>query len=148
MPFEPACKVALEFSSRFWEHLDNPIYGSCSTVTDIPGIGSICYPSYNINGTGPATMLGSYISGDGWGERWVSASEEEHVQYVLDAMIEIHGDVAKEQFTGNYNRRCWLLDEYEGGSWAAPDIGMHKEFLPEYFKTYNNVSFLPALKID
>lgn len=58
MPYTAACKVALEFETRFWEHLDNPIYGSCSTSTDIPGIGSICYPSYNINGSGPATMLG------------------------------------------------------------------------------------------
>lgn len=62
MPYGQACKVALEFSTRFWEHLDNPIIGSCSTSTDIPGIGSICYPSYNINGTGPATMLGKKLS--------------------------------------------------------------------------------------
>lgn len=61
MPYGQACKVALEFSTRFWEHLDNPIIGSCSTSTDIPGIGSICYPSYNINGTGPATMLGRQL---------------------------------------------------------------------------------------
>lgn len=62
MPYEQACKVALEFETRFWEHLDNPIYGSCSTSTDIPGIGSVCYPSYNINGTGPASMLGKPAS--------------------------------------------------------------------------------------
>lgn len=61
MPYGQACKVALEFSTRFWEHLENPIIGSCSTSTDIPGIGSICYPSYNINGTGPATMLGKKL---------------------------------------------------------------------------------------
>ncbi|KAH8203399.1 hypothetical protein TruAng_002383 [Truncatella angustata] len=142
MPFTAACKVALEFSSRFWEHYENPIYGGCSTSTDIPGIGSVCYPSYNINGTGPATMLGSYISGDQWGNRWVSVSEEEHVQYVLDAMIEIHGDVAAEQFTGNYNRRCWMLDPYEKGSWASPKVGQHELYIPEYFKTYNNMIFV------
>ena len=60
MPYEQACKVALEFETRFWEHLDNPIIGGCSTSTDIPGIGSVCYPSYNINGTGPASMLGKH----------------------------------------------------------------------------------------
>lgn len=65
MPYEAACKVALEFETRFWEHLDNPIIGSCSTSTDIPGIGSICYPSYNINGTGPASMLGKHLSPSG-----------------------------------------------------------------------------------
>lgn len=139
MPYEQACKVALEFETRFWEHLDNPIIGSCSTSTDIPGIGSVCYPSYNINGTGPASMLGSYISGGQWGERWVSATDEEHVQYVLQAMAEIHGDVVNEQFTGNYDRRCWSLDPLESGSWASPLIGQHELYLPEYFKTHNNV---------
>lgn len=139
MEYQAACKVALEFETRFWEHYEQPIYGSCSTSTDIPGIGSICYPSYNINGTGRATMLGSYVSGNQWGARWASASEEEHVEYVLQAMIEIHGEVARDQFTGNYNRRCWILDPLESASWAAPSIGQHQLYLPEYFKTHNNV---------
>ncbi|KAI6090007.1 flavin-containing amine oxidoreductase [Hypoxylon rubiginosum] len=141
MPFTAACKVALEYKTRFWEHYENPIVGGCSTSTDIPGVGSICYPSYNINGTGPATMLASYISGD-WGARWVSVPEEEHVQYMVDAMAEIHGQVAYDEYTGNYNRRCWMLDPYEGGSWASPTIGQHQLYLPEYFKTYNNMIFV------
>lgn len=142
MPYEAACKVALEFKTRFWEHYENPIYGGCSTSTDIPGIGSICYPSYNINGTGPATMLGSYISDSTWGLRWASATDDEHMEYVLQAMIEIHGDVAREQFTGKYNRRCWVLDPLETASWAAPTVGQHELYLPEYFKTVNNMIFV------
>lgn len=138
--YTSACKVSLEFSERFWEKYDNPIYGSCSTSTDIPGIGTICYPSYNINGTGPATMLGSYVSGGGWGERWASVSDEEHMQYVLQAMIEIHGEVARQQFTGKYDRLCWLLDPLESAAWAAPGLGQHELYLPEYFKTHQNVS--------
>ncbi|OTB15163.1 hypothetical protein K445DRAFT_124185 [Daldinia sp. EC12] len=141
MPFASACKVALEYKTRFWEHYDNPIFGGCSTSTDIPGVGSICYPSYCLNCTGPATILASYASGD-WGARWVSVSEEEHVQYMVDAMAEIHGQVAYEQYTGKYNRRCWMLDPYEGGSWASPTIGQHQLYLPEYFKTYNNMIFV------
>jgi hypothetical protein len=139
VPYTSACKVALEFSTRFWEHYTNPIIGGCSTTTDIPGIGSICYPSYNINGTGPATLLASYISGD-WGARWISASEEEHVQYVLDAMVEIHGEEARELYTGNFNRRCWMEDPLESGSWASPSVGQHQLYIPEYFKTYDGVS--------
>ncbi|KUI57332.1 L-amino-acid oxidase [Cytospora mali] len=142
MPYEAACKVALEFKTRFWEHYENPIYGGCSTSTDIPGIGSICYPSYNINGTGPASMIGSYISESEWGQRWASASEDEHMEYVLQAMIEIHGDVAREQFTGKYDRRCWILDPLESASWAAPNVGQHQLYLPEYFKTHNNMIFV------
>lgn len=145
LQYGSACKVALEFSERFWEHYENPIVGGCSTTTDIPGIGSTCYPSYNINGTGPATMLASYASGD-WGVRWASVPEEEHVQYVLDAMIEIHGEDARDLYTGKYNRRCWVLDPLESGSWADPIAGQHQLYIPEYFKTYDNVSaHLPLL---
>lgn len=137
--YTSACKVALEFSSRFWEHYENPIIGGCSTTSDIPGIGNICYPSYNINGTGPATILASYISGD-WGQRWVASSEEEHVQYVVDAMVEIHGEHIRELYTGKYNRRCWIEDSLTSGSWASPAAGQHELYIPEYFKTYDGVS--------
>ncbi|KAI8239781.1 L-amino-acid oxidase [Colletotrichum sp. SAR 10_96] len=141
LPYTSACKVALEFSERFWEHYENPIVGGCSTTSDIPGIGSTCYPSYNINGTGKATMLASYISGD-WGHRWASVSEAEHVQYVLDAMVEIHGENTRELYTGNYNRRCWVLDPLESGSWVSPVAGQHQLYIPEYFKTYDNMIFI------
>ncbi|KAI1390008.1 flavin-containing amine oxidoreductase [Hypoxylon trugodes] len=141
MPFTAACKVALEYRTRFWEHFTNPIFGGCSTTTDIPGIGSICYPSYCLNCTGPATILASYASGD-WGARWVSVPEAEHVQYMVDAMAEIHGQVAYDEYTGKYNRRCWMLDVYEGGSWASPTVGQHQLYLPEYFKTYSNMIFV------
>lgn len=89
-------------------------------------------------------MLGSYISGGGWGTRWASVSDDEHMQYVLQAMIEIHGDVAREQFTGKYNRRCWALDPLASTSWAAPTIGQHQLYLPEYFKTHQNVGISDA----
>ncbi|KAK8854982.1 L-amino-acid oxidase [Apiospora arundinis] len=142
VPMASACKVALEYKTRFWEHLPSgPIYGSCSTTTDIPGVGSVCYPSYNINATGPASILASYASGD-WAVRWLAKTEEEHVQYMVDAMAEIHGDVAREQYTGRYNRRCWYLDPYESGAWAAPTIGQHQLYIPEYFKTYSNMIFV------
>ncbi|EGO61010.1 hypothetical protein NEUTE1DRAFT_76687 [Neurospora tetrasperma FGSC 2508] len=144
LEYRSACKVALEFRTRFWEHLPQPIYGSCSTSSDIPGIGSICYPSYNINGTdGPASILASYISGAEWGDRWVSTPEEEHVQYVLNAMAEIHGEeLVKEQYTGKFNRRCWALDPLESASWASPAVGQHELYLPEYFQTRNNLVFV------
>ena len=44
LPSVPACKIALEYKTRFWEKFENPIYGGCSTTTDIPGFESICYP--------------------------------------------------------------------------------------------------------
>lgn len=137
LPYSSACKVALEYRTRFWEKFDRPIYGSCSSSTDIPGIGSICYPSYNINGTGPATLLASYE----FTTDWSSVPEEQHVQYVINAMIEIHGEVAREEYTGKYNRKCWTLDEFTGGAgWASPAAGAHEAYMPDYFKVHKNVS--------
>lgn len=139
MPYGEACKVALEFQSRFWEHLDQPIIGGCNTVDDIPGIGNTCYPSYKVNSTGPAVMLSSYESD---GITWVGYSEEEHVKYVLDAMAELHGDVVYEQYTGKYSRKCWAMDRFQLGSWASPAIGQHKAWIPSYFNTENNMIFV------
>jgi hypothetical protein len=137
LPYQSGCKVALEFSARFWEHYETPIFGGCSTTTDIPGIGEICYPSYNLNSTGPASILASWVPGD-WGGRWAAVSEAEHVQYVLDTMVEIHGEFTRELYTGKYNRRCWILDE--SGGWAHPSVGQHQLYMPEYFKTHSHVS--------
>ncbi|KAI3318755.1 L-amino acid oxidase [Xylariaceae sp. AK1471] len=140
LPFSSACKVALEYKTRFWEHFETPIFGG-QTSTDIPGIGSINYPSYCLNCTGPASLLASY-NPDDWSETWVGVPEEEHVQYVVDAMAEIHGEVAHEQWTGKYARRCWRQDKYESGGWTSPTVGQHQLFLPEFFKTYYNMIFI------
>lgn len=137
--YTPACKVALEYSERFWEKYDNPIFGGCSTSTDIPNIGSVCYPSYNINSTGPASILASYVSGYG-SLGWLARSEEEHVQYALDAMAEIHGEDTRALYTGNYNRQCWSADPTAVGGWADPTVGQHQLYIPEYHKTHKNVS--------
>ena len=83
-------------------------------------------------------MLASYTDGE-YGLRFASLSIEEHVRYVLDAMIEIHGEVARQTYTGKYARKCWVLDPLESASWATPSIGMHKLYIPAYFKTANNV---------
>ncbi|KAK0739515.1 flavin-containing amine oxidoreductase-domain containing protein [Apiosordaria backusii] len=143
LPYTSACKVALEFETRFWEHLDEPIYGSCYVAgPDYPGIGSICYPSYNINGTGPGALLASYVSNPEWTDKWIAMNESEHVRYVLDAMVGIHGDVAQEQYTGKFRRVCGALDPLEGASWADPTVGQHQLYLPEYFKTHHNMIFI------
>lgn len=147
VPYTPSCKVALQFATRFWEHYEKPIIGSCSTTTDIPGIGSICYPSYNVNASGPGVMLSSYSSGD-WGARLVSLTEEQHVAYVLDAMVEIHGEIARKQYTGKYNRRCWLEDPLETAAWASPSVGQHQLYIPAYFRTENHVRHLNQSPFD
>ncbi|OQO13423.1 hypothetical protein B0A48_01651 [Cryoendolithus antarcticus] len=72
-----------------------PIIGGCGS-SNIPGIGSVCYPAYTLNATGPGVILASYASGTP--ARSLGALvEEEHVALVQRAMIEIHGDIAREQ---------------------------------------------------
>ncbi|KAL1863317.1 hypothetical protein Plec18170_000151 [Paecilomyces lecythidis] len=138
--YESACKVALLYKTRFWEHLEYPIIGGCGSV-NITGIGSICYPSYNINGTGPGVILGSYESGSD--QPAVAAfSEEDHIAYVQRAMIEVHGEIAKEQYTGIYDRICWNTVPDQGASWASPAAGQQELYIPAFFKTEKNTVFV------
>ncbi|KAK7531058.1 hypothetical protein IWX47DRAFT_793193 [Phyllosticta citricarpa] len=140
MNYGTACKVALHYSTRFWEHLDAPIIGGCGS-TNISGIGSICYPSYAINSSLPGVILASYDS-DSTVLSWGGLSDDEHVAYVQRAMVAIHGDVAAQQYTGNYDRICWINDEYESGSWAEPLVGQQELYLPAYFKTEKQTVFI------
>jgi len=94
--YSNACKVAIQFRTRFWEHLNPPILGGCTT-TDLPLIQIYCYPSYNLNGTGPGVLLASYnFNSDS--DRSVSWTDDEHIEHVLEAMEEIHGPVVREQY--------------------------------------------------
>ena len=138
MNYQQSCKVALHYKTRFWEHLDPPIIGGCGG-TDIYGIGSVCYPAYQINSTGPGVLLASYASGQP--ARSVAAlSEEDHVALVQRAMVEAHGQVAAEEFTGIYDRQCWEVDEHQAGAWAAPYLGQQELYLPAYYETeYNSI---------
>ncbi|KAF7712820.1 Uncharacterized protein PECH_002605 [Penicillium ucsense] len=131
--YSPACKMALHYKTRFWEHQAEPIRGGCGSV-DIPGIGSVCYPSYNINGTGPGVILASYISGT-LARSTAALSVEEHVALVQRAMIQVHGEVAAEQFTGVYDRQCWEFDQHQAGAWASPLVGQQELYLPAYYQT-------------
>lgn len=79
LKYSNACKVAMQFKSRFWERkdlFDPPIQGGCSN-TDLPGIRNICYPSYKIGAKGQGVLLAQYVSGDD-GDRLVSWPEDFH----------------------------------------------------------------------
>lgn len=85
--------------------------------------------------------MASYISSD-VGQRLPAWSEAEHVQYVLDAMAEMHGDVVYSEYSGNFNRRCWISDPLEMGSWASPFVGQHKLYMSAYYQTEKNFIFI------
>ncbi|ORZ25884.1 flavin-containing amine oxidoreductase-domain containing protein [Absidia repens] len=140
LKFSQACKVALEFKTRFWEYGDRPIFGGC-TSTDLAS-GKACYPPYrHPDGDGRGVMLGNYISGD-MALSLSAMNEEDHVALVLDNMVEIHGEQARQQFTGNYQRYCGNLDPYAACSWAAPEPGQHSLFSPSYFQMEQGLVFV------
>jgi monoamine oxidase len=116
------------------------------SVTDIPGINTVVYPSYKINSTGPGVLIASYAVYD-LSTTLAAMPEEEYVQYVLDAMAEMHGDVVREQYTGRYSRQCWNTARYTSGGWAEPTIGQQSLYMQSYFKTDKNVCYhLPRLR--
>lgn len=137
--FDGAVKIAIQYKMRFWEHLDHPIIGGCGRV-DIYGIGQICYPSYEINATGPGVMLASYISS---ADATVACAmpEAEHIARIQRAMVELHGPIAAEQYTGNYARHCWENDEHHAGSWAVPIVPQQQLYLPAFWHTEFNTVF-------
>ena len=100
MNYEQSSKIALLYRTRFWEHTDTPIFGGCGEV-DIKGVGSVCYPSYKLNSSGPGVILGSYNTGNE-ARATASMSTEDHVGLIQRAMEEIHGDVAADEFTGEF----------------------------------------------
>jgi monoamine oxidase len=119
MNYQQSCKVALHYKTRFWEKLSPPIIGGCGAV-DIAGIGSVCYPAYKINSSLPGVILASYSSGTP-ARSLAALSTADHIAYVQRAMVEVHGDIATEQFTGAFDRQCWENDEHQaGGKFKSP----------------------------
>ncbi|KAF1810711.1 hypothetical protein P152DRAFT_94303 [Eremomyces bilateralis CBS 781.70] len=140
MNYQQSCKIALHYKTRFWEKLDPPIIGGCGSV-DIYGVGSVCYPSYNINSTDPGVLLAAYASGTP--ARTMGAlSDADHVGLVQRAMVEAHGQIAADEYTGIYDRQCWEMDEHQAGAWAAPLLGQQELYLPAYFNTESKTIFV------
>ncbi|CAI6331901.1 unnamed protein product [Periconia digitata] len=140
MNYQQSCKVALHYKTRFWEHLSPPIIGGCGSV-DIAGVGSVCYPSYQINSSLPGVILASYTSGTP-ARSLAALSTTDHVAMMQRAMVEVHGPIAAEQWTGNYERQCWEVDEHQAGAWAAPFAGQQDLYLPAYYKTEFQTVFI------
>ncbi|KAJ5678863.1 hypothetical protein N7462_007107 [Penicillium macrosclerotiorum] len=137
--FKSACKVALLFSERFWEKGERPIFGGYSKPPSDP-VGALYYPVYGFNESRPGLIM-HYRGGD-WSDRFVSFSDEEHVQTVLDSIISLHGQQARDLYTGDYERLCWLQDEHTATAWCRPDIEQHKLYIPAYHKTEHNTIFI------
>jgi monoamine oxidase len=134
-----ACKVALEFKVRFWEHLDKPIRGGCDS-TDLYS-GTICYPVNNIGTEGQGVVLASYVN-NARSLRFASMTEDQHIARVIEDFTELHGANVSKYYTGNYDRKCWITDTFQSGAYAKPLPGQQKLFMPSYFKMDNGLVFV------
>ncbi|KAH7357946.1 flavin-containing amine oxidoreductase-domain containing protein [Plectosphaerella cucumerina] len=139
--FANAAKVAVQFKTRFWEHLDRPILGGCTRITS-PQLGQVCYPSWQLNATGPGTMLASYIS-DYEATVACAMPEAEHMAYIKRALAEVHGaEVVEENWTGNYARHCWEQDEHHAGAFTMQIFAQQHLYLPAFYQTEFNTVFI------
>jgi monoamine oxidase len=137
--FKSACKVALLFKERFWEKGDRPIFGGYSTPPSA-AVGALYYPVYGLNESRPGLIL--HYRGGHWSDEFASFSDEEYVQTVLDAVVSVHGEQARELYTGDYEKLCWLQDEHTGTAWCRPDVMQHKLYIPAYHQTEHNTIFI------
>lgn len=137
--FKSACKVSLLFKERFWEKGERPIFGGYSMPESL-GVGALYYPVYGLNESRPG-LITHYRGGD-WSDRFVSMSDEQHTQMVLDAVVSLHGEQARELYTGDFARLCWLQDEHSATSWCRPDVEQHKLYIPAYHRTEHNTIFI------
>lgn len=135
-----ACKVAVQFRTRFWEHLEYPILGGCTRITS-PQLGQVCYPSWLLNSTGPGVMMASYLS-DYEATVACAMSEAEHMAYIKAALGNIHGkEVVDENWTGNFARQCWEQDEHHAGAFTM-QITNQQHYLPAFYRTEFNTVFI------
>lgn len=138
--FKSACKLALLFSERFWERGDRPIFGGYSQPAS-NAVGALYYPVFGLNETGRPGLITQYRGGD-WSDRYVSFSDDEYAQTVLDAVVSLHGEQARAYYTGQYEKLCWLEDEHTATSWCRPDIEQHRLYIPAYHRIEFNTIFI------
>lgn len=138
--FANACKVAVQFETRFWEHLERPILGGCTRITS-PQLGQVCYPSWHLNATGPGTLLASYIS-DYEATVACAMPEAAHMAYIKRALTEVHGKVVEENWTGNYARHCWEQDEHHAGAFTMQIFAQQHLYLPAFYRTEFKTVFI------
>ncbi|KAJ6446973.1 RNA 3'-terminal phosphate cyclase [Purpureocillium lavendulum] len=138
--FKSACKVSLLFRERFWEHGERPIFGGYS-MPESSAVGALYYPVYGLNETGRPGLITHYRGGD-WSDRFVSMTDAQHAELVLDAIASLHGESIRDLYTGDYERLCWLQDEHTATSWCRPDVEQHRLYIPAYHRTEHHTIFV------
>jgi monoamine oxidase len=123
--YDPATKVLLEFSRRFWEQ-DDDIYGGGST-TDLANR-NIYYPSHDMGSDRGGVVLASYT----WGEdalRWDSLTVPDRLQFALDGICQLHGESVRKLYVGG-TTKSWMQDPFSCGEAAIFAPGQFESVMP------------------
>lgn len=128
-------KIAIQFRSRFWER-----EGQCGgkSITDLP-IRYTYYPSYGIYTPGPAIVLASYT----WADEaltWDSLPNRERVQYALNNLAQIYGNVVYSEFVTGTSF-SWSKNPYSCGGFTAFKPGQELELFPYMTSPAGKVHF-------
>lgn len=89
----------------------------------------------------PGVILASYISGTP-ARSTAALTDEEHVALIQRTIIQVHGSIAAEQFTGIYERQCWEVDRHQAGAWADPLASQQELYLSAYYQTEFRTVFI------
>ena len=113
-------KVFLAFRTPFWAYenkippipFDSRSENGGSGITDLP-IQSLYYPSHPNHGN---SILVSYV----WGEdadRLTALSDDDLKRKSLAYLVEIHGNVANDNYIGGKDQK-WMEEDWTAGAFA------------------------------
>lgn len=124
VPYEPAGKIGLQFSRRFWEE-DDQIFGGV-TRTNVPTISSIAYPSYGFLGE-KGVLQGFYLFG-GPAIEISRLSHQERIEHALEFGSKIHPPY-RQSFENGFSV-FWHRVPYSLGGWPNYTERTRQQYYP------------------
>lgn len=140
LSYSSSVKIIMKFKTRWWQDANKmngkPIVGG-QTYTDLP-IRKILYPSYGVNCSDAsgallvsytwaqdATRLGSRITPKTPSQRDIK-KEDELIKDVLTQLTQIHGEMVRNEYTGQYYAFNWNDNQYSMGAFSFYGPGEFK----------------------
>ncbi len=124
VPYEPAGKIGLQFSRRFWEE-DDHIFGGISR-SNIARVGDIAYPSYGFFGR-KGVLQGYY----NFGQHAVEVSNmsvQARIELALDFGSKIHPQY-RDSFENGFSV-AWHRVPYSLGGWPVYNEATRQQYYP------------------
>jgi len=148
--YAQSTKVLLNFNEKFWESLDDPIFGGSSVTDRIAGqifyptnpsalpnslktttdqeYATATIPNGGSSWNHPISALpkpdpGVLIGSYAWGasaERLGALSHDARLEVVLDCLRDLHGRVVDETFAGSGASMAWGQHRFSAGAFGQP----------------------------